>query len=351
VRVLVTIVGCGALLSGCGQATFGDRPATLHFADPKQMKQGPARRADAAEGAGKPALVDGRPRSSADQTTALTRAEVLKLNTEDVVLEYYYGLQTEEDRRAFRDLIIWRQLRADDKSFGDFTRKLQSDRALANLSGDGGVIFLNGLAAMTGTAADKAALSILSAMLISSRGSVDRELFYAQTMSALLTRMAAARKEASVPILNGIGQSDAAYPLDRALRDLFTYADAGSLLSALRAITTDAGVADRKAEAAVVTEVRDESFLSSLDAREKAFDRVAVLNRTQLIGLVGALESYRAGRPAPIRAKLFEADEEGLRFSNEKRAKFFLNTWLNEDPSAGGPDWIKALDQVEKATP
>ena len=342
-RVWTTVAGCGILLSGCGPAAFSDRPARLHFADPKD--------ATPAAVPGDSALVAAGETQRATVDKARERAAVLRLNTEDAVLDYYHRLDAEDERRRFRDVVIWKQLRADDKSFGDFTRRLQSDRAVANLSGDGGVIFLNGLAAMTGTAADKAALSVLSAMLISSRGSVDRELFLAQTMSALLTRMTAARKEALLPILEGIRQSDASYPLDRALRDLLAYADAGSLLSAVRAVATDAGVANRAAGQAVAEEVRTSAFLSSLDAREAVSDRVDALKGQQLIALAFAVEHLRAALPADVQEELRLSDPGAERFKDAERARTYLQRWLADDSAAGGAEWVEAVALAEKAKP
>lgn len=317
--------GLAALLAGCAPGTFNDRPATLHFATPPKVSPAPA--------------PDAEPKPDG---LSLTEAGTIR---------YYRQLATPEKRRSYRDTIVWQQLAADDDSFNAFVRNVRSDRALMNMSADGGVIFLNGLAAVTGTAGEKAALSTLSAGLLSSRGSVDKELFNLETMSALLARMKAARKQALVPIRAGLAKLDAAYPLEQALVDLRAYADAGSLLSTIAAITNDAGVATEAAEQQIVREVRKESFLNSLPAREAASDRIDKLTGNQLTALAFALEPQRKGLSSDLQDELQRVDPSDARFRDAARAKIFFDTWLADDASAGGAEWDAAITLAEKAKP
>lgn len=320
-------IGWALSLVGCAPSTFSDRPATLHFA--------PALKVSPASSAG--AEIDPNATSSG-----------LSL-TETGSIQYYRRLKTRDERRNYRDSIVWQQLAADDDNFNIFVRNVRSDRALMNMSADGGVIFLNGLAAVTGTAGEKAALSTLSAGLLGSRGSVDKELFNLETMSAIIARMKAARKQALVPIRAGLARGDGVYPLEQALVDLRSYADAGSLLSTIAAITNDAGVATETAEQEIAHEVRGEAFLNSLPAREAISERMEQLKGNQLTALAFALEPQRRGLPADLQDELKRVDPSEARFRDAARAKIFFDTWLADDESAGGAEWDEAVTLAEKA--
>ncbi len=309
-------LAAAVLATGCAPSTFTDRPATLHFDKPDRK------------------LIDpDEPRS------------------EEAVVRRYRALKGLDERRSYRDSIVWRQLAADDDDFNTFVRRVRSDRALMNMSSDGAVIFLNGLAAVTGTAGEKAALSTLSAGLLSSRGSVDRELFNLETMSAVLARMKAARVQALVPIRLGLRKSDTDYPLEQALVDLRVYADAGSLLSTLATITNDAGQATQQAEKEIAPQIRDEAFVNSMDARETLMARVEALKGNQLTALAFAVERYRSTLAPEVQEELARTDPSDARFRDATRARAYLITWLLDDPGAGGPEWQEAVTLAEKAKP
>jgi hypothetical protein len=310
-QVRIFTLGSLLALGACAPNTFTDRPARLDF----------------------------------------LKSNTSALGSEEDTKEKYRGLSSPEQRRAYRDRIVWTLIGADDDSFNAFVRRVRSDRALMNMSSDGGVIFLNGLAATLGTAAEKAALSTLSAGLLSSRGSVDKQLFNMEAMSALLARMKAARIAALVPIRTGLRQADQAYPLEQALVDLRAYADAGSLLSTITAITDDAGALVEQSRDAIKPQIRGEAYFSSLEARETLAARIDGLSGNQLTALVFALERYRVMLPPDLIDELRLTDPSDARFRDPVRAKSFIETWLVDGTDAGGPEWSEAVTLAEKAKP
>lgn len=308
------IVVLAVSLMGCGANSFTDRPARLSF---RPEKQGVAQ-------------------------------------TEEEVLTTYYGtLPAGMTRQSYRDKIVRRQIALDDDSFNEFVRTVRSDRALMNMSADGGAIFLNGLGAVTGTAGEKAALAVLSGGLLSSKGSVDRHLFNQEAMSALLSRMKAARLAALVPIQRGLAESDQRYPLDQALIDLRAYANAGSLLATIEAISNDAGEVAAQARKDFVEVQRDVVYRDSLDQRDALTARLKALSGNQLTSLAAAMEVPRVRRSLPLQKEIADADIRNHRFQDPARAADFLLYWLGADDGtpAEMAEWNTAITAAEKAKP
>ncbi|MEH3045961.1 hypothetical protein [Sphingomonas adhaesiva] len=253
--------------------------------------------------------------------------------------------------RQYRDSIIWRVIAKDDDSFYTFVREVRSDRALMNMSADGAVIFLNGLAAVTGTAGEKAALAVLSGGVLAGKGSVDRQLFNQETMTALLARMKAARLAALVPIKRGLTLSADAYPLEQALVDMRGYAAAGSLLATIEAITTDAGRTAEKAENEIEVEARGVAFIDSLDQRDAVSKRVVALKGKQLTFLAIRMDGSIASAPEVVRQRLDRFDSLNYRYTDPDIALGYLTRWLADDAGAGGSEWQEAVTAAEKVTP
>ncbi len=236
---------------------------------------------------------------------------------------------------------------ADDERFGIFVRAIRSDRALMNMSGDGGAIILNGIAAVTGTAGEKAALSALSGGLLAAKGSVDRELFNLEAMSALLARMRAAREAARVPIFKGVESNTADYPLEKALVDLRAYAEAGSLLATIDAIKIDAGKVVQEAQAEIT---RDKTYRDSLDRRDALGARLLALSDAKILKLANNMDRYRTTRSKAVQQSLDGIDNGYRRFVSGANAKIYMQQWLRlEDGTTEEFDqWDTAITTIEE---
>jgi hypothetical protein len=251
--------------------------------------------------------------------------------------------------RQYRDSVIWRVISKDDDSFHLFTRNVRSDRALMNMSADGAAIFLSGLAAVTGTAGEKAALAVLSGGVLSAKGSVDRQLFNQETMTALLTRMRAARLAALVPIKRGLSLSADAYPLEQALVDLREYADAGSLLATIEAITTDAGKVTQKAEEGLLLIDRGVEYLDSRDTVRGLGVRLDKMSAQHVTALLGAIEKLRSAKSDELTAQLVRRDRNGARYNDPEAARKYLRYWLEQESgSVELSQWDQAMSLAEK---
>lgn len=212
---------------------------------------------------------------------------------------------------------------------------------------------LSALGALTGTAGEKSALAVISGALMSAKGSVDQQMFNLQTMTALLNRMEAARREAFVPLRRGLTLSAVAYPLDEALYDLRRFVRAGSLSATLRTLATDAGKAEVVADAEIETVVQTTAYRDTLDVREALMDRATALKGQQFVALAFAMEPMRPSRTASLLADLKAKDPSDRRFHDADRARAYLLHWLVRDAGLPGEmdEWTRAITTAEKARP
>ncbi|WP_394646307.1 hypothetical protein [uncultured Sphingomonas sp.] len=306
-----------ALLAGCAPSTFSDRPPGLSYVEPGQT-------------------VDATERLQIDKYHALLTADGI--------------VQT---ARGYRDAVVWRQISADDERFGAFVRGVRSDRALMNMSADGGAIVLNGVAAVTGTAGEKAALAALAGGLLAAKGSVDRELFNLEAVSAILSRMRAARVAALVPIRAGLAQDVGHYSLEEALRDVRSYVEAGSLLATVDAIKVDAGKVEQKATTEIEEIRRDGLYRDSRPRVDALGVRLRALSDPQMLRLAYAMEAQRSQRSPEVQRQLEDVDNSYHRFESGKNARLYLEQWLQmESGKADELDqWDRAIGIAEGSKP
>lgn len=313
-RTVIAIVGFGLTLSGCASSALTDRRAGLRYV----------------------AADDGN-----------------VIETERKLIKNYHGpLDSGReglDQRAYRDAVVWRQIAADDDDFYEFVRTVRSERATMNMSADGGAIFLSGLGATMGSAGEKAALAVLSGGLLSAKGSVDRELFNLETLSALLARMKAARLAALVPIKQGLAKPVAQYPLEQALVDLRAYANAGSLLATIDAVSADAGKVTQQAEEGLTLADRGAQYLDSRDAVRGLQERLAKMTNGQVAALLYSIETARATKSDELKKQLFQRDPRETRYRKPDNAREYLRYWLEQE---FGPveleQWAQAITLAEK---
>jgi hypothetical protein len=143
-------------------------------------------------------------------------------------------------KEAVRDSIVLNRMHVYDMEFSLFVRELSAGNNSVTLGSDLTAFTLNGLAATTGDAPTKAALAAASAGVLSAKGAVNTDIFYQKTIPALIAEMEADRAKAEAGIYAGLRQSDASYPLARAVLDLDMLGRAGSINGAVASITQKA---------------------------------------------------------------------------------------------------------------
>jgi hypothetical protein len=273
---------------------------------------------------------------------------------EEEALANYHSSDTSKrwglTKGEYRDAFVRRAIAADDDSFSDFSRKLRSQRAVLNIGSDAAVIAINGVAAVTGGAETKAALAVGSAAILGVRSSIDKEIFDQQALGALVARMKAARLAALVPISAGMAKSDKDYPLEQALIDLRAYADAGSLLSAIDAINSDAGLVAAQATEQIKEITRDTTYRDSRIEVDGLRNRLKALTDDQSLKLLFVMQRYASERSKEFQDDLQQQNPSNSRFRNPKAAHAFLLYWLEQESGKPGElkQWFDSIDLIEK---
>jgi hypothetical protein len=170
---------------------------------------------------------------------------------QQLIDSYYSPKENEEGRRLLRNQIVSGRMNAYESSYSSFKRRLNGDANTINLGADLSVLGLAGVAATTGSIVTATALAAASAGIIGAKGAINSDLYFQRTLPALLAQMDANRARAKLPIVRGVTQSDAAYPLAVALIDLDALRDAGGIPPAIAGLTQQAEVGKVSAEKAL----------------------------------------------------------------------------------------------------
>ena len=217
---------------------------------------------------------------------------------------YYSPTETEEGRRLLRNQIISGRMNAYESSYSDFKRRLNGDANILNLGADLSVLGLAGAAATTGSIATATALAAASAGIIGARGAINSDLYFQRTLPALLAQMDANRARAKVPIVVGLRQSNAAYPLAIALIDLDALRDSGAIPTAIGGLTQQAEAGKAAAEL-VLSGFNTTSAATCL---QKFIDRPEPEGHTNKVRVAGLARAVGANLPLDISVITWVAD-------------------------------------------
>lgn len=154
-------------------------------------------------------------------------------------------------RQAIRDDIVLGRMHVYDMEFSLFVRELSGGNNTIALGSDLTALALNGFGATTGDASTKAALAAASGGVIAANGAVNKDLFYQKTVPAIVAQMSADRQRAEISIYAGLRQTDASYPLQRAILDLDALNDAASINGAVGNITRQAAAEKAASDASI----------------------------------------------------------------------------------------------------
>lgn len=181
----------------------------------------------------------------------------------------YYASTDPATLKSLRNRVILSEMQIYELNFTEFQEKLWGDNNLFNASSDLTVLALTGLAATTGNATTKSALAAASAGIIGAKGAIDRDIYFQQTLPAVLAQMSANRDKIKATILNNLNKDDASYPLLQGEADLQVLVRASSIPDAIQSITQTA-TSNKIAAAQEVELSRTSSFSQSTSAQQIA---------------------------------------------------------------------------------
>ncbi len=164
------------------------------------------------------------------------------------VLKDYKKKTDLAERKAYRDEVVNGRIAALDINFNLFQADLYKEGIGLGIATDWAVLALGGATATVGGAATKTALGAVITSLTGAKAAVDKQVYFEQTMPALMAKMSARRKEVLFRIRTGLQKGTNEYPLTQALVDLESYYQAGTVPGAILGIAETAGAEGEKAD-------------------------------------------------------------------------------------------------------
>jgi hypothetical protein len=173
----------------------------------------------------------------------------------DDVLATFDSTTPESKRVDYRDQVIDARLHVFDRMYDDFIESIGAEKNGEEMGSDAATVALTGTATLIGAASVKSILSGAATGLAGLKGTVDKNLFYQKTINVLISQMDAQRKTVLATIRTGQNQNSSQYPLSAALVDLDAYYRAGSLESAINALSAAAQAQGAKADQTIVQQL------------------------------------------------------------------------------------------------
>jgi len=162
--------------------------------------------------------------------------------TSDVIANYIALSGSGADaQRAYRDEVVDARMRVIDINFDNFREQLNIGYNVTEVGADVAALGLGAAGTLTGAAGTKAILAAIATGVAGTRTSIDKNLYYQKTITALISQMEAGRKAVKVRVETGLGNPVSEYSLITALSDVDDYYDAGSIPSAVNSITLTSG--------------------------------------------------------------------------------------------------------------
>ena len=177
------------------------------------------------------------------------------------VLEEYKKQNTAEEKRGYRNAVIYGQMQAIDIRFSEFQEALYKEGIITNLSLDILGIGVGAAGATVIGGNTSRILSAVSAGIAGTQTAFNKNVYYERTMPALLALMEAERAKIRNQIEQSLLLSVEDYPIEKSLGDIGRYFNAGSIPGSIVVLTQDAGKAKQEAEDALKT-TRDALFVN-----------------------------------------------------------------------------------------
>ncbi|NTW89067.1 MAG: hypothetical protein HGB26_08120 [Desulfobulbaceae bacterium] len=170
------------------------------------------------------------------------------------VIKTYDSLKTKpDDQRGYRDEVIFGRIRAIDLHYNQFINDISREDKGMNIGTDSAVLLLDAGGALSKVSSTQAIFSQASGVLTGVKSSIDKNTYYDKTLYALISQMQASRQDALVTLYNGLDKEVGQYPLLKALIDVESYYQAGTILGAVTAITKSSGEQKAKADEKMAT--------------------------------------------------------------------------------------------------
>jgi hypothetical protein len=164
----------------------------------------------------------------------------------------YYTEPDPGRQGQLRNELIFTRLRTINEQYDAFTKALNVQVNALSLGSDIALVSLGAVGTLVKSAATKTALAAATTIVAGTSTAVDKDLFYKNTIPAVIAEMDSDRAKVLVTLYTGLKESVSDYPLSAAEDALDDYRRAGSIPSAISKLTTAAenASASSKAQAA-----------------------------------------------------------------------------------------------------
>lgn len=214
-----------------------------------------------------------------DPATTLATADPLYAS----YVTRFYATTDMAQRVAVRNEFIEQRSGVIDRAYAGFKESIYTQRVGSAVGVDIATLVLNAAGAALPDAGVKTGTSALSATLIGSKTSIDKNVYFDRTLPALLAQMDGQRSVVRERILAGMASDATLYPLMQAASDLDAYLQAGSVTGAIAAITAQAGAAQQTAEKALRSRLPSERDLTLKFTRDGfTVDRLAATDAAKV---------------------------------------------------------------------
>jgi hypothetical protein len=185
------------------------------------------------------ATMTSAPKRSGDVVTELQSLEQYFAAN---VISTYDSLKTKpEEQKTYRNNVIFGRIRAIDLHYNQFIQDISREGKGMGIGTDSAVLLFSAAGTLSKVSSTKSIFAQSSGVVTGVKSSIDKNAYYDKTLYALISQMQASRQEALVTLYKGLETSVDQYPLLKALIDVESYYQAGTIAGAARAITKSSG--------------------------------------------------------------------------------------------------------------
>jgi hypothetical protein len=257
---------------------------------------------------------------------AVTVASATRFAPDEAILAFYSADDISRrglSRRQYRDQVVTLRLLAIDARYQAFVQELRGARAGVGLGADLLTLVLGGLGTFIAGDATKSILAAGTATVAGARVSFDKNLFYDQTLPAIVAQMDAERNRQLLVIRAGLAKEEDSYSLPDAFFDLSQLERLGSIETAIKRITESATSQAKQTSDELQTFQRTKSFVAPdmtklrttlLDRARALDDGKAIMAAARVSGGTEVFHTGDAARQYLLIKIRFETDDlAGLR--------------------------------------
>ncbi len=163
-------------------------------------------------------------------------------------LDDFYRQTDEVGRQRVRNQFVETRIAVVDHEYLKFRQSLYERRVGSALGTDLALMSLGGLGAAVSSAGAKTTYAALSAAVVGGKASVDKNVYFERTVSALLSQMDTLRNKKKIELFDGLALPITNYPLSYAKAQTDEYYLAGTIAQAIMGVNAETAVASQATE-------------------------------------------------------------------------------------------------------